>query len=395
MKHKISISFSLIFVLWLLLPHISPIFKFKAQDKYFQNRYLYSLPKIEIASILSSSFGKDMDKYIWDHLLFRAFFLEVDHWIDYHVFNDSPLPELITIGKDGWLFYYPAITTHPKINLEQVGRFAESVRLAGILEKQLGLDILFLVSPIKPSIYPEFISDAGLKYFNLYFPKFQRRLEDIASDTDDILLLWDSFRMERDRLFRQNDLDSENTGKSRYLFSPKGEHYDWDLSIFQAKCIVEKLAPGKWRDNLYDDYLTPYRLEQSEMAKLLNIYLPEPARSFNSDKFFKSFAINVVKGESEGLHIYTTGKNPYIDPVPLRIMFIHDSFMQKSYPFLLPYFKESIFINWSSIDKLFTPALNEIRSVDILVIQRIDESWFNRYDILERILKELDPRSTE
>lgn len=397
MKHIISLSFSLIFALWLLHPHVGSIFKSEAQDKYFQNRNLYAFPNLEIDSILSSSFGKDIDNYIWDHLRFRAFFLKVDHWIDYHVFKDSPLPDMILLGKDNWLFFNTSINIEPEKNLEQVERFAKSVRFAAILEENTGLDILFVSSPTKFSIYPEFLSDSDLQDFNRFFSIFRTRLEDIASDTDDILLLWDSFLMEKDRLSRQLSHGSENRERPRYIFAPGGDHYDWELSILQAKCIVEKLAPGKWKDNIFEDYLAPYRLEQAELARLIKIRIPDLTRSFNNDAFFQTFAIkHTALEQSNGvLHTYTTGKNPYIDPLPFRIMVIHDSFMQKSYPFLLPYFKETILVNWADIKHVYAPTINALHTADILIIQRVESLWYNRYDLLERILNELALHSTD
>jgi len=76
-------------------------------------------------------------------------------------------------------------------------------------------------------------------------------------------------------------------------------------------------------------------------------------------------------------------------------MVIHDSFMNKSKLFLVPYFKESIFVHWNFTDHMFSTNIVAMHNIDILIIQRLEGGWYRRYDRLERVLNKLAILSTE
>lgn len=394
MRHKRSIFFSITFLVLLVLPQFGIFFKLNSQREELQNRTLRSLPKMNVISLLSTSFGKEFDEYIWDHLPLRSRFLRASHWIDYHIFNDSPIPEKVLIGKDQWLFLYPSVMDWPKKNAQQVEKFVELARKATELQRTAGIEIIIIPSPAKASIYPEFLPGFHQKAYVEHASIFQEKLEAAASDAKSLLLLWTPFHTEKDRLLKSKQTNQSITWRTHYLFRPRDRHFSWETSIFQTKKIVDRIAPGRWKDNIYDDYFTQYRYRNSEMAnRFMKIYLPEPYTTLLTKKYMEAFHITKetypVEVANRSIITFRVGINPTIEPLSKRVVVIHDSFFNKCKILLAPYLKESVYMHWY-LSKNFYFFMETIRKADILIIQSVEGHWHLRYQLLGRILRELD-----
>jgi len=385
MRNKATILIIVTFIGFLIFPHLGTLLHIQGEGENLENRRLKPFPELNMKTIFSPSVGEELNDYVWDHLPLRTQLIEADHWMDYYIFKDSPVPDQVLIGRNGWLFFYPSVMTLPKEYADNVDKFVRAARKATRIGKKSGIEILIVPSPSKASIYPEYLTAHHREMYSTYEEMFQNHLEKAASsDTPSLLLLWEPFRKEKNRLLHEKHCE-ENQKSTCYLFRPKDRHFDWETAILQAKKIVERVAPGKWEDDIYKQYLTPYEDKPSEMERrFIRIDLPEPYIDFMAPEFLTSHSIRFksvpVEGTARNKEVFTVDTNSGTDPMGKRVVVIHDSFFEKSKFFITPYFKETIFMHWS-LSANMSSFLATVRSADILIIQGVDDSWYATYRV--------------
>ncbi|MEN8155160.1 MAG: hypothetical protein ABFR75_14175 [Acidobacteriota bacterium] len=392
MKKKSSILIIFFFILFLLLPQIGKLFNIKGEGKNLENRTLASFPEINRNSLFSASFGKKMNEYIWDHFPLRSILLKMDHWIDYHVFRDSPVPEKVILGKKEWLFL-----SNPIDNL--VGKNAEKIDLFKFVfsntlkaQKKSNIRIIILPSPSKASIYPEFLpeqyKDKHLQEHNI----FEKSLNKISSKNKSLLLLWETFRKRKKQLLTKRS-SNRIEKRTRYLFQPRDRHFHWETSLLQSKKVIDTIAPGKWKKDMFSSYFSGYKFKESELAKgFLKIRLMEPYKEIYLKEMFKAFNFKIeFKTFSDSKHKYFVFRSDISNkftPLKKKLVVIHDSFFEQSKFFIAPFFTRSTFLHWRFFknSKLF---MKIVRDADILVIQSVEGRWHLRLFKLNKILKSL------
>ena len=70
----------------------------------FENRTLAEAPDLRADNVLDLDTWKAVDAAIQDRLAFRRRAVRLRARVAYHVFGDSPRPEVVFAGADGWLF---------------------------------------------------------------------------------------------------------------------------------------------------------------------------------------------------------------------------------------------------------------------------------------------------
>jgi hypothetical protein len=391
----------IIFLIFILLPFFGGLLQVKGEGEALQNRRLNQLPEINIDSIRSGLFGKKFNEYVWDHLPLRSQLITVDHWIDYYVFRDSPVPDKVLLGRDGWLFLYSAVMEWPRENAEQVDFFVKLALDATGLQKKCGKQIFIVPSPNKASIYPEFLLDDNRSQYLHYSSIYRERLQAAASaGAQSLLLLWEPFVLEKEKLLNGSELNKQFPDRLCYLFRPRDRHFSWETSLLQAQKVAEAIAPGKWNNSYYGAYFSEYKIEKSEMAKLyIKINLPEPYVTFDEIQYLNDLSIiktdiPVEKTNGRIISFKINSSNGQNNFLPKRIVVIHDSFFDQSRFFLAPYFQESVFMNWNVMRNM-PVFMNEIRKADILVIQSVEGHWSWRYPQLKYILDDLAKGSNQ
>ncbi|MEN8155135.1 MAG: hypothetical protein ABFR75_14045 [Acidobacteriota bacterium] len=397
MKKTSNILITISFLLFLLLPQAGLLFNFVGEGEEFQNRKLSPYPEISAESVFSSSFGLEMNSYIWDHFPLRSDLLKIDHWIDYHIFKDSPVPDKVLIGKEDTFFIYQSITKYPKNNLSSLNKYKEIFTKAAEIHRKRKPKIFFVFSPSKASLYPEFLPDSFKKKYLVGDKKFRSELEEYSGKTKNILLLWDAFNKRKNELSSkspQTDIDK----RLRYLFRPYDQHFHWETAIYQAKLIVDFLAPGKWKGETFNKYFTNYKYEKSEIEKrFFKIDLPEPYKEFIHKDFFSAFNIwQIGRKSPNGLEKYIEFKKKgpeKITPLNKNLVVIHDSFLFKSKYFITPFFKRSVFIKWKKhkVSDFFIPI---IKNADIILLHGFESHFFAKLKSIEKILDNLGKKNS-
>ena len=390
-----AVFLSVMFIVLLLLPQFGLLLNMRDEGENIQNRIPAQFPAVSSASLLSALFSERLNEYVWDHLPLRSRLLSADHWIDYYVFKDSPVPEQVLLGRNGWLFFYYSVMIWPRKNAQIVEQFIALARRAQSIQKKTGMEIIIMPSPSKASIYPEFLTDYQQSEYTPYASAFHDQLVmEASSDVTTLLLLWDAFRQKKARLLDEKFECAGIDKGACYLFHPRSRHFGWETAIYQAELIVDRMAPGIWRNDFYEPFLTKVNFRASEMQqRFIKIDLPESYIDFRINEFLGEHEVSkttrtIEKTDYRAIY-FETKDNATIRPVPKRVVVIHDSFMNKSMYLLIPYFQEMIFMHWNISDnKAFFSET--IREADILLIEAVEGFWHFKLNILGRIIEELE-----
>jgi len=350
--------------------------------------------------LLSADFGEQINAFVWDYLPLRTQFIQADHWIDYYVFKDSPIPEKVLLGREGWLFLYDAVMVWPQLNQENAYMLVQLAQRATKLQDNSDLDIVIMVSPSKASIYPEYLHEFHQDVFIQHNSAFQEHLETAARlDAKSLLLLWRPYLKEKAHLLQDPQVCKTIEESTCFLFRPRDRHFSWETAIFQAEQIVERLAPGKWQNDLFQNYFTQLEYDQSEMERrFIKVNLPEPYLDFQINNFFEAYSVVKDKSRTNDsgklirMEIFRTDLDDQIktNPIQKRVVIIHDSFMNKTGYFITPYFQDITFIHWGAIEGDMLLFKEIIKNADVLVIETVEDKWFMRLNTLEKILTELE-----
>ncbi len=165
-KNKANLIISILFILIIFLPLGLQAFpRLKSSAQFKEKRILSEKPKISFNSI--SAFPKSVENYFNDTFLLRNFFINLSSVVKLKTLKSSNSSKVL-IGKEGWLFYngeeaqdgatisnhlgllpygYEDIFKSYKSNLEAKQKYLE----------RMGITYLFVISPDKSSIYPEYL----------------------------------------------------------------------------------------------------------------------------------------------------------------------------------------------------------------------------------------------
>ncbi len=133
-----------------------PLFS-KKETESFEKRPLAAAPVFNPQFVWGYFF--EFQKYYEDRFAFRNTMMKYYAKTKLKVFNCSPLPTKVGIGKDNWLFY-----TQPQVILESQKPFTPqelkqikiNLRLITAWLKSKDIDFYFLLLPFKQRIYPEY-----------------------------------------------------------------------------------------------------------------------------------------------------------------------------------------------------------------------------------------------
>ncbi len=135
----------------LTIPALGP----REQDS-FEKRKLAEFPKFRISNIWKFLF--EYDNYFSDRFTFRNDAVEFYGRTKLKLFNTSPLPDIVAIGKDDWLFQssdtYVGNTSAPWTE-QQLDTIITNLKMITRYFDLRGIKYYFAMIPVKERIYPE------------------------------------------------------------------------------------------------------------------------------------------------------------------------------------------------------------------------------------------------
>jgi hypothetical protein len=121
-------------------------------------------PKISLKSFWAGEFQTRLDKWLSTNLGLRGAFVRLDNQINFSFFNEisSKYETKIILGKDRWLYeksYIDSLNRRDEVPQKFLEDKVRSLKKLQALLESNGIHFLFLITPSKATIYPEYIKD--------------------------------------------------------------------------------------------------------------------------------------------------------------------------------------------------------------------------------------------
>lgn len=135
---------------------------------------------VSFADLRDVEYFACVDRLLNERFPFRDALRSATAWVDYYLFQSSPVPE-VHVGRDRWLNYYHELRDYRKSACSQREEVRDLARklheLEGVVEAS-GRQFVFLVAPNKSTIYPEYVGlsrplDCGKSVYDLLLEAFE------------------------------------------------------------------------------------------------------------------------------------------------------------------------------------------------------------------------------
>ncbi|MBX7183349.1 MAG: hypothetical protein K1X82_14650 [Bacteroidia bacterium] len=141
------------------LPALVLILGIKDPKPSSENKALAELPKLDSKEL--DPFPEAFDRWFNDHFVFRNSLVSAYNQLFIQVFNYSPKPKLVGLGKEGWFYLMNNEINNYTGKLQLTKRIAE--RSISELNwrydtcRAHGAEFMVVILPSKPQLYPEYL----------------------------------------------------------------------------------------------------------------------------------------------------------------------------------------------------------------------------------------------
>jgi alginate O-acetyltransferase complex protein AlgJ len=178
-KYKFSFIFMVSVFFFILLAPIAG----KKEITSLEKRSLTGFPKLYFKNIWA--FTHSFSDWFNDRFAYRNASISFLGKLKYHTFHESPMPNLVEIGKDSTLYYTPVAYVND-ISEPFSPQKLDSIRLTlEIMTKWFnskGIKYYFTSPPVKEHVYPELMSP--LMQYRTKFSRLDQVCEYIKGDTN-------------------------------------------------------------------------------------------------------------------------------------------------------------------------------------------------------------------
>jgi len=385
-KEKTRSNFFLatIFLLILFIPPFIMAVMNNSNISRSENRKLTKFPQLKLEKASIKAFPGQFEAFLKDHLGFRNTIIYCHNYIKVMWLRISPVSNIIT-GQKNWLFYtgdfegdiiedYRGIKPFNTIQLEAWNDLLEKKRrwLASY-----GIKYLFVMSPNKHSIYPEFLPD---------------NLNKISADTRLNQLSQFVNQHGREDIFldlRPPLINFKNTG---LVYYPTDTHWNGRGAFIAYRSIIDRLRG--WFPEI--DYIpvsvysrTIKKGPGKGLARMLNLtnayaedevtYRLEPFCA-NNIKFdeLKDILPPLIQSKS-----FAKG----CKKASLRAVVFRDSFFIPIVDLLSEHFEQVVYV-WDWYDKDTMKKLIRIVNPDIVIEEHVERFLYTQFSPVADLNKE-------
>jgi hypothetical protein len=318
-----------------------------------EKRFLANFPEFRLKGGDITALTRAIDTYYQDHFGLREFLIHRYHREMNKRFAAASAPDVIT-GKDGWLFYSgervleDLIGQHP-LSREQLALLAARIRDTRDWLGQKGISYLPVVAPNKQSIYPEYLPDhyqqaRKTTRLDQAFAALSRDPATAILDLRPVLL-----RNKGDlRLYDKTDTHWNQLGaycSYRELLRVVGQRFPGaDLQAYFS-------VGARWREDPAGDLA-----QLSGRGDTLQEKRPEVIAWFQAGQQELSPLLQQLFLSEQMKPLLTTRQGK-----KLRVLVLHDSFMNPMKPFLSESFGEVLFL-W----KYFDPNIENFLTREVM-----------------------------
>lgn len=306
-----------------------------------EKRFLAEFPKFGSPGQGFTVLARDIDRYYQDHFGLREFFIHRYHREVNKRFAAASAPDVLT-GKDGWLFYtgervLEDLMGRIPLSREQLAQLAARVGDTRAWLAAKGISYLALVAPDKQSIYPEYLPDfyqnaKGATRLDQAVAALNRDPATAILDLRPVLL-----RNKEQRLYDKTDTHWNQLGAycgSREILRAVAERFPGE--DFQTDFSVGAL----WRQDPAGDLA-----QLSGRGETLSEMRPEMFALLRAKEIELSPSLREILKLKQLDPYYTKRQGR-----KLRVLVLHDSFMNPMKPFLSESFGEVLYI-WKYFDR--------------------------------------------
>lgn len=122
------------------------------------NEILAPQPKVlDREGKLNDGFLGEAAAWFDDHFFLRQEFISLNNWLSAKLFGVSEAKN-VTLGRDGWLYYTPALADYTGTAAMSDGELRDAARNLELMAefcREEGREFLFAIAPNKSSLYPE------------------------------------------------------------------------------------------------------------------------------------------------------------------------------------------------------------------------------------------------
>ena len=157
--HFFGISFFLFFI-------AIPLTHQPNNNKSNENRNFASFPEFNISN--PWKFTRNLISYFEDDFAFRSSLVELNSNIKLNYLKTSPSPQSICIEKKGWAYLREPQYLHEtsrKYSEEELNQLVGNIKATKAFFDQYNIKYYLVITPIKPRIYPEYLTDHYKKRF--------------------------------------------------------------------------------------------------------------------------------------------------------------------------------------------------------------------------------------
>ncbi len=177
-----------------------------------EKRALAPAPEIVTEEGINTDFTREFDDYFTDNFAFRPNLVTLYAELNAALFGES-ISDQVILGKDGWLFFEPALSDYMKTNTlsgNEISRLAKTLEMERDYVESRGAAFIFTIAPNKASIYGQYMPDR-YKVFggNSNAEKLFSQLDSIGFEYVD---LFKALRNGETQLYHKLDTHWNNSG---------------------------------------------------------------------------------------------------------------------------------------------------------------------------------------
>lgn len=331
----IHLSMLVFFCVAMLLPSLNEHFHLIAEKKGNENRTKAKKPS---DSLGLESYIKSYDTYYSDNFNLRDNLIALHNKLEFSVFDVSPVPDNVIIGKEGWFYNKNCVPNYKGLNLfsrEEMIRLKNELEMRTAWAAARNIHYYLAVVPNKMTVYPEYLPNSVIKLSD------KTRYDQVISldHAPDINVID----------VRSYLLKHKNDG--RYLYQHTDDHWN-DLGAYYGyAAILDRLSQDfpELKVALLKDYMISTENREGNMAQMMSLEKEYP------EKFVRLAERKPVEGHDgikrgypvpdgisdwdyEIVKVNEKGKN-------LKCLVIRDSYTLLLVRYLQEHFRESVFIH--------------------------------------------------
>ena len=161
------VSISLVFLACLSFPLLNSGIKLLKDSADFENRALAKEPALDLAHL--DPYPLRYETFYNDHFNLRNSLIQLYHLYKIMGFHESPIPDKVVIGKNGWLYNVgeemDSYMGKNRLSEKELEDFKLELEYRKKYLADRGIKLYFAPVPCKASIYDENI---GYEYYRIY-----------------------------------------------------------------------------------------------------------------------------------------------------------------------------------------------------------------------------------